>query len=100
MDAPPRALCSRELAQFGAITLNFILMAGSHPDEGATRMTQDQTAAPDAAAEIERLCAGEDKRDALAQLSRLFWKSSDQRFLWGCARLLRHFEGDFTYHHD
>jgi hypothetical protein len=63
-------------------------------------MTQDQTAAPDAAAEIERLCAGEDKRDALAQLSQLFWKNSDQRFLWGCARLLRHFEGDLTYHHD
>jgi hypothetical protein len=58
-------------------------------------MTEDETAA-----EIERLCAGEDKRDALAQMSRLFWKSSDQRYLWGCTRLLRHFEGDLTYHHD
>jgi hypothetical protein len=63
-------------------------------------MSLDQTAAPDVAAEIERISAGEDKRDALAQLSDLFWKNSDQRYLSGCAQLLRHFEGDLTYHHD
>jgi hypothetical protein len=63
-------------------------------------MDLDGTLGGDVAGEIDRLRGGEDKRDALAQLSKLFWKLSDQRYLWGCASLLRHFEDDLTYHND
>jgi len=57
-------------------------------------------AAEDVAGEIEQWRDSADKREALARLSERFWNTSDQRYLWGCASLLKHFEGDLTYHQD
>lgn len=63
-------------------------------------MQTPSLALADSDEEISRFLAGEDKQHALEQLSILFLKDRDFRYLLACARLLRHFEPYLAYHHD